>query len=93
MRKENIIMKKSLVLACLVSALAASSFAQSTPSATPALAGARLVAERDSPWLRNHPARAEIQTPMAHKARRPHVYHLRLPRFHRVNHTRHVTKR
>ena len=86
-------MKKSLVLACLVTVLAASSFAQSAPSTTPAVTGARLVAERDSAWLRDHPARAAIQAPMAHQARRPHVHHLRLPRVHRLHHTRRVTKR
>ena len=86
-------MKKSLLIACLVSAFAVSSFAQSAPSATPAVTGARLVAERDSAWLRDHPARAEIQAPMAHQARRPHVHHLHLPRLHRHHHTRHVTKR
>lgn len=86
-------MKKSFVIACLVGAFATSSFAQSAPTVTPAAAGARLVAERDSAWLRNHPARTEIQTPLAHKTGRAHVHHLRLPRFHRVHHTRHVTKR
>ena len=86
-------MKKSLVIACLVSAFAASSFAQSAPAPTPALTGARLVAERDSAWLRDHPARTEIQTPLAHKTGRAHVHHLRLPRVHRVHHTRRVTKR
>ena len=82
-------MKKSLALACLISVLAASSFAQSAPAATPAVIGARLVAERDSAWLRDHPARAATPVPMARQGR----HHLHLPRFHRVQHTRHVTKR
>ena len=86
-------MKKSLALACFVCVFAASSFAQSAPAVAPSVAGARLVAERDSAWLRDHPARAAIPAPMAHQARRPHVHYLHLPRFHRVKHTTHVTKR
>lgn len=82
-------MNKSLALACLVSVLAASSFAQSTPDSTSAAAGARLVAERDSAWLRAHPARSELQAPMARHGR----HYIHLPRFHRVHHTRHATKR
>ena len=82
-------MKKSLALACLISALAASSFAQSAPKPTPATVGARLVAERDSAWMRAHPARSEIQVPMARHGR----HYIHLPRFHRIHNTRHVTKR
>jgi hypothetical protein len=47
-------MKESLVVACLLSAFAMSSFAQATPATTPAELGAKLVAERDAAWLRAH---------------------------------------
>ena len=82
-------MKTSLPLACLISVLAASSVAHSASDPTPAAAGARLVAERDRAWLRSYPARSELQAPMARQGR----HHLHLPRFHRLHHTRHVTKK
>lgn len=44
-------MKKSLVLACLLSLSAMSSFAQSPANAE----GARLVAERDAAYAKAHP--------------------------------------
>lgn len=58
-------MKKSLVLACFLSAFALSGFAQSTPAATPAEVGAKLVAERDAAWLRAHSGSTEANEPMA----------------------------
>ena len=58
-------MKKSLVVACLLSAFAMSSFAQPTPAATPAELGAKLVAERDAAWLSTHSGSTEANEPMA----------------------------
>lgn len=74
-------MKKSLVLACLISVIAASSFAQSAPARTPTEAGARLVAERDAAWLKAHPGTATVKEPMAlHDAKHvkpaKHVKHI-----------------
>jgi hypothetical protein len=66
-------MKKTLVLACLVSAFAVSGFAQSVPagSATaPAQAGAKRVAERDAEWSKAHPTgTAAAQAPVARKVK------------------------
>lgn len=58
-------MKKPLVVACLLSVFAMSSFAQPTPAATPAELGAKLVAERDAAWLRTHSGSSEANEPMA----------------------------
>lgn len=44
-------MKKSILVALLLSAFAFSSFAQGTPES----AGARRVAERDAEYAKNHP--------------------------------------
>lgn len=56
------IMKKSFVLACLLSVAAVSSFAQSPASAE----GARLVAARDAAYAKAHPTATMNQsTPMA----------------------------
>lgn len=58
-------MKKSLLLACLLSALAMSSFAQSAPAMTPAEAGAKRVAERDAEWARTHSGGTDVKAPLA----------------------------
>jgi hypothetical protein len=57
-------MKKSFVVACLLSVFAVSSFAQPTPVATPAELGAKLVAERDAAWFRTHSGSMEANEPM-----------------------------
>ncbi len=82
-------MKKSLVLACLVSAIAVSSFAQSAPAKTPAEAGARLVAERDAAWLKAHPTTSMVKEPMAlHDAKHvkpaKHIKHVKSA-MHKTN--------
>ena len=61
-------MKKSLLLACLLSVVAVSSFAQSPANA----AGAKLVAERDAAYARAHPAVVNAHPPMAHHAHKRH---------------------
>ena len=58
-------MKKSLVVACLLSVFAMSSFAQPTLASTPAELGAKLVAERDAEWLRTHSGSTEANQQMA----------------------------
>ena len=65
-------MKKSLVLACVLSVCAVSSFAQSGAAqpASPAVAGARLVAEHDSAWQKAHPRREEVNGRLANQNRR-----------------------
>ena len=73
-------MKKSLVVACLLSAFAMSSFAQPTPAATPAELGAKLVAERDAAWLRAHSGSKEANEQMGrhnamHAKHARHVKH------------------
>lgn len=83
-------MKKSLVVAFLVSVFAVSSFAQSAPNRTPAETGARLVAERDAAWQKAHPGGAMVKEPMAphHAKRMKHVKH---SKYHgRVKHSKHV---
>ena len=78
------IMKKSLVVACLLSAFAMSSFAQPTPGATPAELGAKLVAEHDAAWLRTQSGGTQANEPMArHNAR--HAKHDR-----HVKHSKHA---
>jgi len=77
-------MKKSLVVACLLSAFAMSSFAQPTPAATPAELGAKLVAERDAAWLRAHSGSKEANEPMA----RHNAMHARHDRH--VKHSKHA---
>lgn len=66
-------MKKSLLLACLLSALAMSSFAQSVPAMTPAEAGAKRVAERDAEWARTHSGATVVKEPVA----RPNAKHVK----------------
>ena len=58
-------MKKSLVVACLLSVFAMSGFAQPTPAATPAELGAKLVAEHDAAWLRTQSGGTQADEPMA----------------------------
>jgi len=72
-------MKNTLALACLLSALAVPSFAQYTPTESPAEMGAKLVAERDAAWRRTHAGNTEVQEPMAiHHARQvDHVKHVK----------------
>jgi hypothetical protein len=65
-------MKKSFLLACLVSVCAAPSFAQSPANAE----GARLVAQRDAAYAKAHPA--PVITRIA-----PVVHHGRKHRAHR----------
>lgn len=77
-------MKKSLVVACLLSAFAMSSFAQATPGATPAELGAKLVAERDAAWLRTHSGSKEANEPMG----RHNAMHARHDRH--VEHSKHA---
>ncbi|MFN5347934.1 MAG: hypothetical protein ACK5A0_00065 [Polaromonas sp.] len=64
-------MKKSFVLACFISACAVSSFAQ-----TPAnVEGARLVALRDSAYVKAHPtAMSSSQPVVKHQAHRKAVH-------------------
>lgn len=89
-------MKKSLVLACLVSAFTVSSFAQSAPDMTPAELGAKLVAERDAAWLRAHSGGAEVKEPMAppndmHANRPKHGKHVKHSKHSK--HPRHKVKK
>ncbi len=86
-------MKKSLVVACLLSVFAMSSFAQPTPAATPAELGAKLVAERDAAWLRTHSGRSGANEPMAgHKAM--HARHDRHAKHYKhARHSKHVKRK
>lgn len=89
-------MKKSLVLACLVSAFAMPSFAQSAPDMTPAELGAKLVAERDAAWLRAHSGGAEVKEPMAphndmHAKRPKHGKHAKHSKY--AKYSKHKVKK
>ena len=66
-------MKKSILLACLLSAMAMSSFAQSAPPMTPAEAGAKRVAERDAEWARTHSGGTAVKEPVAPRYNAKHV--------------------
>ena len=66
-------MKKSLLLACLLSVVAVSSFAQTPANA----AGAKLVAERDAAYARAHPVVITTHRPMAYHAYKRHGTHHR----------------
>lgn len=80
-------MKNTLALACILSALAIPSFAQYTPTESPAEMGAKLVAERDAAWRRAHSGNTEVQEPMAiHHAR--HVNQAKNTKI--VKHVKHV---
>ena len=66
-------MKKSLLLACLLSVCAVSSFAQS-----PAYdAGAKRVAERDAAYAKAHPVGMNTTAPVVHHAKKRHGKHHR----------------
>ena len=69
-------MKKSLVVACLLSVCALSGFAQS-PAQN---AGAKLVAERDAAYVKAHPS-PDAKTPMV-KASMPMTKHSTKYRAH-----------
>ena len=66
-------MKKSLLLACLLSACAVSGFAQSPAEST----GAKMVAERDAAYARTHPATMNAAAPVVHHAKKHHGKHHR----------------
>lgn len=99
-------MKNTLALACILSALAIPSFAQYAPTESPAEMGAKLVAERDAAWRRNHVGNTEVQEPMAtnharrvgpvkHVKNAKHVKRVKQPKHvkHAKHAKRHVTKR
>ena len=77
-------MKKSLVVASLVTVFAVSSFAQPAPAATPAELGAKRVAERDAAWLRTHSGSTDVNEPMAGR----NAMHARHDRH--VKHSKHA---
>lgn len=66
-------MKKSLLLACLLSVCAVSGFAQSPAND----AGAKRVAERDAAYAKTHPVAMNATAPMAHHANKRHSKHHR----------------
>ena len=64
-------MKKSLVVACLLSVCALSSFAQSPAQ----VAGAKLVAEHDAAYTNAHSSpNVKAAMPMTHHAGKRHVH-------------------
>ena len=64
-------MKKSLVAACLLSACALPTFAQSPAQ----VAGAKLVAEHDAAYAKAHPSTyVKTTMPMAHHAAKRHAH-------------------
>ena len=66
-------MKISLLLACLLSVCAVSSFAQSSAND----AGAKRVAERDAAYAKAHPVAMNAAAPMARHANKRHSKHHR----------------
>ena len=66
-------MKKSLLLACLLSVCAVSSFAQSPTND----AGAKRVAERDAAYAKAHPVAMNAAAAMARHANKHHSKHHR----------------
>ena len=68
---KGIAMKKSLVVTCLLSVCALSSFAQSPAQ----VAGAKLVAEHDAAYAKAHPSPyLKATMPTTHHAGKRHTY-------------------
>lgn len=66
-------MKKSLLLACLLTVCAVSGFAQSPASE----AGAKRVAERDAAYAKAHPVAMSVTAPTVRHAKKRHGKHHR----------------